>query len=210
MKSTSDTTTTTRFTLSERPKKKPFSKKPQGYFELHPPCYGEIAMRRQPPPEEPDHAHAHATDKNPFLPYSNEKHADADHEHDHDNARDDDNSDASSFTSVFRKGMAAASHDLQPLKRALSQSGRKRKRELDGLVQRVKSVKLSAGTRRLMELCDDSEQDVRRYALRSPALEATPLQDHHQVSSAAEAVERYLDITEQHRRTSYGFKLSGD
>jgi hypothetical protein len=169
-------------------------------------------MRRQPPPEEPDHAHAHATDKNPFLPYSNEK---DEHEHDHANFNvnvndENDNSDASSFTSVFRKGIAAASHDLQPLKRALSQSGRKRKRELDGLVQRVKSVKLSAGTRRLMELCDDSEQDVRRYALRSPALEATPLQDHHQVSSAAEAVERYLDITEQHRRTSYGFKLSGD
>jgi hypothetical protein len=69
---------------------------------------------------------------------------------------------------------------------------RKRKRELDDVVRRVKSVKLSVSSKRLRDLFDEEENDRRRYQLRTPALEASeePLRDGLRVATSAEAMRR--------------------
>lgn len=87
------------------------------------------------------------------------------------------------------------------------QQKRKRKRELDsvnGLVKRVKSVKVTVNTKMLIDLFDERENDLRRYELRNPALESQPLQNDLGVATSAEAMQRYNAVM-QSRQASLAF-----
>lgn len=98
-------------------------------------------------------------------------------------------------------------HQESSLSRSLSirNSSLKRKRpELEGLVKRVKSVQVTPSRRQLHEWFDDTELDLKRYAIRAPALEAMPLQDSLAVETAAEAMARHAAVLD-HRRASLGF-----
>ncbi|PIA89675.1 hypothetical protein CB0940_07351 [Cercospora beticola] len=82
---------------------------------------------------------------------------------------------------------------------------RKRKRELDGFVKRVKSVKLSVNKKMLMELFDESQNDLRRFQIRGAAIEVEPLRDELDITSSADAIRR-CDLVLQSRSNSVAFR----
>ncbi|KAI5362665.1 hypothetical protein Slin14017_G063460 [Septoria linicola] len=86
-----------------------------------------------------------------------------------------------------------------PAEAAATPHSRKRKRELDSIVKRVKSVKLSVNTKMLMDLFDDYENDMRRFQIRAPALEVEPLRDNLAVATSAEAMQRYGAVIQSRR-----------
>ncbi|KAF2216932.1 hypothetical protein CERZMDRAFT_89733 [Cercospora zeae-maydis SCOH1-5] len=65
--------------------------------------------------------------------------------------------------------------------------GQKRKRDLDGLVRRVKSVRISVNKKLLI---DESQNDLRRFQVRGAAIEAEPLRDELDITSSADAIRR--------------------
>ncbi|KAM3424621.1 hypothetical protein BST61_g6610 [Cercospora zeina] len=87
---------------------------------------------------------------------------------------------------------------------AIPQS-RKRKRDLDGLVRRVKSVRLSVNKKMLQEMFDESQNDMRRFEIRGAALEAEPMRDELEVTSSEDAIRRH-DLVLQARRDSMPFR----
>ena len=81
---------------------------------------------------------------------------------------------------------------------------RKRKSELGDIVRRVKSVKLTVNTKMLMDLFDEHENDMRRWQIRNPAIEAEPLRNDLDVATSADAIRRCGEVM-QSRRASLAF-----
>lgn len=81
---------------------------------------------------------------------------------------------------------------------------RKRKREMDGIVHRVKSAKLTANTKTLMKkMFDESELDARRFQMRSYAIDVLPMRDELRVASSADAMSRPYAVM-KYRQDCYG------
>lgn len=115
--------------------------------------------------------------------------------------------DACPHTSAFTFTMKAPNQHNPYFPLPDPQEKRKRKRELDsidGLVKRVKSVKVTVNTKMLIDLFDERENDLRRYQLRNPALESQPLQSDLGVATSAEAMQRYNAVM-QSRKASLAF-----
>ena len=71
-------------------------------------------------------------------------------------------------------------------------------------MRRVKSVKLTVNTKMLMDLFDEHENDMRRWQIRNPAIEAEPLRNDLDVATSADAIKRCGEVM-QSRRASLAF-----